>query len=149
MTSKPLTKIQETSCEIRNICQFLELFWYIVHVVLVTCSCRRLYSSKCFCPFPSSIRILVCHVFIEPAPFFQQDQIQTAFEQVFMVVPLHPFRILSDFGFQPLAVCLRFCLAKEINKSTQTSVVYVTTCLKHICLPQSFHYPEYDNSCQQ
>ena len=34
-----------------------------------------------------------------------------------MVAPLYTFHILSDFGYQPLTlVCLRFCLAKEINK---------------------------------
>ena len=47
-----------------------------------------------------------------------------------MAAPLHTFHILSDFGFQPLTlVCLRFCLAKEINKPSQTSLVYLTTCL--------------------
>ena len=50
MTSKPLTQIQEIPSEIRDICQFLVLFWYIVHVVLLTCSCRRIYSSKYFLP---------------------------------------------------------------------------------------------------
>ena len=40
------------------------------------------------------------------------------------------FRILSDFGFQPLTlVFLRFYLAKEINKPSQTSLVYLTTWL--------------------
>ena len=28
---------------------FLILFWYIVNVVLLTCSCRRLYSTCCCC----------------------------------------------------------------------------------------------------
>ena len=32
----------EISSEIRDICQFLVLFWYILLVVLLTCSCRRL-----------------------------------------------------------------------------------------------------------
>ena len=109
---------------------FLVLFWYIVHVALRRCSCHRLYSSKYFCPFLSYISILVYHAFIEPAPIFQWDQIQTAFQHVFMAAPLHTFHILSDFGFQPLTlVCLRFCLAKEINKPSQTSLVYLTTCL--------------------
>ena len=55
-----------------------------------------------------------------------------------MAAPLHTFHILSDFSFQPLTlVCLRFCLAKEISKPSQTSLVYETTCLmfKHIYLP--------------
>ena len=44
-----------------------------------------------------------------------------------MAAPLHTFHIISDFGFQPLTlICLRFCLAKEINKP---SLVYLTTCL--------------------
>ena len=47
-----------------------------------------------------------------------------------MAAPLHTFHILSDFGFQPLTlVCLKFCLAKEISKSSQTSLIYLTTCL--------------------
>ena len=47
-----------------------------------------------------------------------------------MAAPLHAFHILSDFSFQPLTlVCLRFCLAKEISKPSQTSLVYETTCL--------------------
>ena len=47
----------------------------------------RLDSSKYFCQFPSFICVLVCHVFVEPAPFFQQDQIQTAF--VLYIVPVN------------------------------------------------------------
>ena len=35
-----------------------------------------------------------------------------------MAAPLYTFRILSDFGFQHLTVCLTFCLAKELNKPT-------------------------------
>ena len=47
-----------------------------------------------------------------------------------MAAPLCTFHILSDFDFGPLAlVCLRFCLAKDISKSSKTSLVYVTTCL--------------------
>ena len=47
-----------------------------------------------------------------------------------MAAPLRTFHSLSDVGFQPLTlVCLRFCLDKEINKPSQTSLVYVTTCL--------------------
>ena len=47
-----------------------------------------------------------------------------------MAEPLHTFHIPSDFGFQPLTlVCLKFCLAKEISKSSQTSLIYLTTCL--------------------
>ena len=50
MTSKPLTKISEIPSEIRDICQLLVLFWYIVRVVLLTCTCHRLYSGKYFFP---------------------------------------------------------------------------------------------------
>ena len=47
-----------------------------------------------------------------------------------MAAPLHTFHILLDFSFQPLTLLyLRFCLAKEINKPSQTYLVYVTTCL--------------------
>ena len=47
-----------------------------------------------------------------------------------MAAPLYTFHIISDFGFQSLIlVCLRFCLAKEINKPRQTSLVYLTTWL--------------------
>ena len=41
-----------------------------------------------------------------------------------MAAPLHTFHILLDFGFQPLTlVCLRLSLAKEINKSSKSSLV--------------------------
>ena len=47
-----------------------------------------------------------------------------------MATPLYTFHIISDFGFQSLTlVCLRFCLANEINKPHQTSLVYLTRCL--------------------
>ena len=46
---KTFAKDKEHSSEIRNTCQFLVLFWYIVHVLPLACSCRRLYSTCCCC----------------------------------------------------------------------------------------------------
>ena len=40
-----------------------------------------------------------------------------------MAASLHTFHIMSDFGFQPLA-CLRFCLAKEINKPSLSNYMF-------------------------
>ena len=45
MTSKPSTKIPEISNEMIDICQFLVLFWYTVHVVLLACLCHSLVQT--------------------------------------------------------------------------------------------------------
>ena len=47
----------------------LVLFQYIANVVLLTCSCHRLYSTKYSWPFFFRICILVCHAFILTVSF--------------------------------------------------------------------------------
>ena len=123
MTSKPLTKILEISSEIRGICQFLVLFWYIVHVVLLTCSFRRLYSSKYFCSFPSYICILVCHAFIEPVTFSVGSNLDNIWTKFYGSAFSH-FSYFLRFRFSAFNISLfRLCSAKETNKPSQTFLV--------------------------
>ena len=141
MTSKRLTKIYEIPSEIRDICQFLVLFWYIVYVVLLTCSCCRLYSSKYFVP----ISFLYLHFSLpclhRTCSIFSRIKFRQFLSKLLWqhLCTLFIFSHISVFSLT--LVCLRVCSAKEITSLIRLPWFYVTTCSKHIYLPYSFYCP--------
>ena len=114
MTSKPLTKISEIPSEIRDICQFLVLFWYIVYVVLLTCSCCRLYSSKYFFP----ISFLYLHFSLpclhRTYSIFSRIKFRQLLASFYDTFAHFSYSLIFQFSAFTL-VCLRLCSAKEIT----------------------------------
>ena len=118
---KAFDKVQKISIEIRDIYQILVLFQYIAHVVLLTCSCRRLYSSKYFCPFPlSDLHFIEPHIFISSQNLFhfQLDQIQAAIE--FNGSAFAHFSHFIKFRFSAFNISLLETLFCQGNKQARS-----------------------------